>query len=110
MIRRPPRSTLFLYTTLFRSVFAVSGLGHNDFAIHDREPSPARTELRHASLNQIRLGLFDRAERADKRLLERAGNGAAAHRLQPFPEFRVIVVLGGIVEEGHVLAERSLDD
>src|SRR2546430_8825004 len=26
MIRRPPRSTLFPYTTLFRSLFAVSGL------------------------------------------------------------------------------------
>src|SRR3989442_6528089 len=25
MIRRPPRSTLFPYTTLFRSIFAVSG-------------------------------------------------------------------------------------
>jgi hypothetical protein len=54
-------------------VLAVGGLGHNDFAIHDREPSPTRTELRHASLNQIRLGLFDRAERVDKRFFERAG-------------------------------------
>src|SRR3712207_7063784 len=27
MIRRPPRSTLFPYTTLFRSVFAVLTLG-----------------------------------------------------------------------------------
>src|SRR2546430_10910925 len=26
MIRRPPRSTLFPYTTLFRSVFAMGGL------------------------------------------------------------------------------------
>src|SRR2546430_4115889 len=26
MIRRPPRSTLFPYTTLFRSLFAASGL------------------------------------------------------------------------------------
>src|SRR5256885_17263665 len=32
MIRRPPRSTLFPYTTLFRSVFAaagISGVGDN---------------------------------------------------------------------------------
>src|SRR3712207_8605632 len=28
MIRRPPRSTLFPYTTLFRSVRAQAGLGH----------------------------------------------------------------------------------
>src|SRR4051794_41251861 len=27
MIRRPPRSTLFPYTTLFRSVLAVAGAG-----------------------------------------------------------------------------------
>src|SRR5256885_12077942 len=27
MIRRPPRSTLFPYTTLFRSVFQLEGLG-----------------------------------------------------------------------------------
>src|SRR2546429_7107435 len=27
MIRRPPRSTLFLYTTLFRSVVDTGGLG-----------------------------------------------------------------------------------
>src|SRR3712207_7455350 len=29
MIRRPPRSTLFPYTTLFRSVFAPEGSGPN---------------------------------------------------------------------------------
>src|ERR1035438_6269475 len=28
MIRRPPRSTLFPYTTLFRSVELAQGLGH----------------------------------------------------------------------------------
>src|SRR3989454_4796329 len=27
MIRRPPRSTLFPYTTLFRSVFITAGMG-----------------------------------------------------------------------------------
>src|SRR5256885_17115224 len=36
MIRRPPRSTLFPYTTLFRSVFAVdrAGLVGGDGATH----------------------------------------------------------------------------
>src|SRR5256885_12609109 len=28
MIRRPPRSTLFPYTTLFRSIWEVPGSGH----------------------------------------------------------------------------------
>src|SRR3712207_8642911 len=31
MIRRPPRSTLFPYTTLFRSVAAWSGAAQRDF-------------------------------------------------------------------------------
>src|SRR3712207_7555534 len=33
MIRRPPRSTLFPYTTLFRSAFA-RGLGLRELAVH----------------------------------------------------------------------------
>src|SRR5256885_9579614 len=38
MIRRPPRSTLFPYTTLFRSVFLRRKLG----AAHRRTPSKGR--------------------------------------------------------------------
>src|SRR3712207_8127646 len=33
MIRRPPRSTLFPYTTLFRSYYSPSGRGRNE--LHD---------------------------------------------------------------------------
>src|SRR3712207_7453967 len=40
MIRRPPRSTLFPYTTLFRSV----GLG-----VHEVEEIPIPIEVRHRS-------------------------------------------------------------
>src|SRR5258708_24373275 len=36
MIRRPPRSTLFPYTTLFRSRFAI---GHGSCRWVDRQPS-----------------------------------------------------------------------
>src|SRR2546428_6441199 len=36
MIRRPPRSTLFPYTTLFRSAMAVVGAGDLDHAIEPR--------------------------------------------------------------------------
>src|SRR2546427_10778463 len=36
MIRRPPRSTLFPYTTLFRSVFAVNILGLEQEALSRR--------------------------------------------------------------------------
>src|SRR5438046_5702542 len=33
MIRRPPRSTLFPYTTLFRSIFAEGALAQDDAAV-----------------------------------------------------------------------------
>src|ERR1035438_10046477 len=50
MIRRPPRSTLFLYTTLFRSVFefAVRGLIDSD----SRACSSTEPSLRPASRNE----------------------------------------------------------
>src|SRR2546427_565952 len=37
MIRRPPRSTLFPYTTLFRSGLVGAGLGHRGGSALDRE-------------------------------------------------------------------------
>src|SRR5438034_6053552 len=50
MMRRPPRSTLFPYTTLFRSpvpeAAAVSGAGHaaGDVAPRRRAPRPRRAD------------------------------------------------------------------
>src|SRR3989442_9709048 len=50
MIRRPPRSTLFPYTTLFRSFFALSGRlpfdGPDDMTVlarHVTDPPPPLT-------------------------------------------------------------------
>src|SRR5687768_17787577 len=43
MIRRPPRSTLFPYTTLFRSLVCVAG---HDHALADEPPTPAAPGLR----------------------------------------------------------------
>src|SRR2546426_11053066 len=40
MIRRPPRSTLFPYTTLFRSVAGVSDGGTGAYYIAMRETTP----------------------------------------------------------------------
>src|SRR5687768_17691497 len=37
MIRRPPRSTLFPYTTLFRSALGGLGLEHRDLVVEGRE-------------------------------------------------------------------------
>src|SRR3712207_8154272 len=41
MIRRPPRSTLFPYTTLFRSLQAQRGAGHGAEHVADLEPEVA---------------------------------------------------------------------
>src|SRR3712207_8232667 len=50
MIRRPPRSTLFPYTTLFRSRFKRMGVGSCDAARYDMaaERNAAATDARRA--------------------------------------------------------------
>src|SRR5690242_21432997 len=66
MIRRPPRSTLFPYTTLFRS----PGVEQCGQARHERErvPEPAG---RHAPLRALRLGLLEKALDATDRSVAR---------------------------------------
>src|SRR2546425_8390976 len=56
MIRRPPRSTLFPYTTLFRSDFFNSGVSRGDALVH----SVLRTAS--GSLLHPPLGLKVRSE------------------------------------------------
>src|SRR3712207_8341686 len=59
MIRRPPRSTLFPYTTLFRS----GGLG---VRVRAAEPLPDRGQVGEAALVELPRGLGDgRAGDAD---------------------------------------------
>src|SRR3712207_9214552 len=56
MIRRPPRSTLFPYTTLFRSIEANGDLEHLVRRILDVHARPARARVprqRHAELLQL---------------------------------------------------------
>src|SRR5689334_24498226 len=57
MIRRPPRSTLFPYTTLFRSVKAAAKrAGINDLAPHDLRRTCARlSHLAGGELEQIQF-------------------------------------------------------
>src|SRR3712207_7968741 len=72
MIRRPPRSTLFPYTTLFRSVEALVGLGVH---ARDEERGDGRhaaevAAVLHVALEPADVGLGDLAvalEREDQR-------------------------------------------
>src|SRR3712207_7325958 len=55
MIRRPPRSTLFPYTTLFRSPYAVTSVDRQTGVILDRNPTwdPRTDEVRTALPNRV---------------------------------------------------------
>src|SRR2546430_5814237 len=64
MIRRPPRSTLFPYTTLFRSRDEVEQLRHAEtvgVARHDRRPVPSgdrKSTRLNSSHSQISYAVF----------------------------------------------------
>src|SRR2546422_6344011 len=70
MIRRPPRSTLFPYTTLFRSEAAAESLPYQQHVGHDRvvldrehfagAPEPGDRSEEHTSELQSRLHLVCR--------------------------------------------------
>src|SRR2546422_3544579 len=56
MIRRPPRSTLFPYTTLFRSYVVVRPVHQLDYHVHHRIAGE------HAVLERFLDALLDRAD------------------------------------------------
>src|SRR3712207_7075095 len=76
MIRRPPRSTLFPYTTLFRSVFATKGLEGSRDRLRSRAGRCAAPALQHPSVAALdgsappvqALSGRDRADRKSTRL------------------------------------------
>src|SRR5690554_7647214 len=59
MIRRPPRSTLFPYTTLFRSDKYISGINHSESPMSHAHPPRLRSE-EHTSELQSRPHLVCR--------------------------------------------------
>src|SRR5688572_31582324 len=83
MIRRPPRSTLFPYTTLFRSQCALHGgvqrLGAAVLPIlHVELEATQHAEADHGRRREHRdVGVLDGGEL----LVQRAGNGASAQAL-----------------------------
>src|SRR3989449_9602708 len=81
MIRRPPRSTLFPYTTLFRSRRAVEGAAHFD---HVLEHGERRHEQRVAGLERNVRGRRQRGPEVDgDRLLAPVRADAREPRLAP---------------------------
>src|SRR5205814_7565404 len=78
MIRRPPKSTLFPYTTLFRSDLARLDLHLLLFAADVRDHVSQDVERRHSGV----AGAGDRLQRGDEDLFdpERAVERAERHR------------------------------
>src|SRR2546430_15938772 len=90
MIRRPPRSTLFPYTTLFRSVARARHVEH--LARHRRDPADLLVlgDEHHA------LGTEGEEQVVDTQLVERGGQRVGvrqierrAHRLLELPAIRL---------------------
>src|SRR2546426_6547836 len=84
MIRRPPRSTLFPYTTLFRSPH----LHAIDLRVRDAEPA--------AAVAQHRVGLLERAH-------------LRHHLLEPLTPHVVRVEARVLLEEVRVLGEELVE-
>src|SRR2546430_13181092 len=77
MIRRPPRSTLFPYTTLFRSVVAVMEMEHLELNRMQWPDSEVKTDRKSTRLNfshsQISYAVFC----LKKKKTARASSGAS---------------------------------
>src|SRR3712207_8321555 len=71
MIRRPPRSTLFPYTTLFRSEFARFYRVHSVLQAPTPEQRAARLRLVSATAQALRNGLSLRSEEHTSELQSR---------------------------------------
>src|SRR2546427_7459446 len=79
MIRRPPRSTLFPYTTLFRSRVAAQ-VGAMDTGVH-RGPGDLEVEV-------VRRRVLDRGVIGHRRAQRGAILHVQLHEREPFPDVR----------------------
>src|SRR3989454_7279968 len=77
MIRRPPRSTLFPYTTLFRSIVIFDGGGEHEtaareivVAFHPREPVREKGSETRQAAGVFQCGRQDLLDEQRLRLLE----------------------------------------
>src|SRR3989442_2443677 len=60
MIRRPPRSTLFPYTTLFRSQLLVSDQEVNSRNVHVHDSPSAHVHVPHFAVTHLPFGQADK--------------------------------------------------
>src|SRR5256886_13066586 len=121
MIRRPPRSTLFPYTTLFRShIDPVGAVAVDGVVFHarDRPPSPAAHDVVHEVLAERAARVREpRGEAWSLRVEEDAGRleRRGAQEDDARPELERLVGLG--VDDAHaggavapLVVEDALDD
>src|SRR3712207_2844884 len=103
MIRRPPRSTLFPYTTLFRSrvLFAATKADHIHHTDHDR-------------LDAILRALVDRAVRRTEAAGARVGTVAlasvrATRETSVRDGFETLKAVAGTPEAGEIVGDERFD-
>src|SRR2546422_5621509 len=84
MIRRPPRSTLFPYTTLFRSDVLSFELAGHDRAAVDHEPRDVHARERHDRAGDRLVAAADAHERVEQMAardeLDRVGDDLARNK------------------------------
>src|SRR5260370_31410990 len=92
MIRRPPRSTLFPYTTLFRSIFSSSGVFSFSLVFSFSRPTREKSYFcglkrseEHTSELQSHLNLVCRLLLEKKNTFYRRSRIADNHCKIPFP-------------------------
>src|SRR5215212_921524 len=96
---------------MHQRIFTVGRFGYFKLAVLHREPGPSGTELAHAGCGEIRLEFVQPAEIVVDLLFQAARQFVAtAVWLHPIPEMQMVVMLAGVVENGGILAERTLDD
>src|SRR3989442_6682487 len=83
MIRRPPRSTLFPYTTLFRSYFDISvdetlKLTRPEYTVHFADPDSTPTDRKSTRLNSSHVRISYAVFCLKKK--ERQCKGQCTHR------------------------------
>src|SRR2546430_7766551 len=70
MIRRPPRSTLFPYTTLFRSTFSTDALRLTDTVLHNHQTCQYTDKYHCSTFTHIRYNPSHRYFRSEEHTSE----------------------------------------